>query len=275
MPEMLKQSKNIILTGAQRDKMRAAGRANAALLDFIRPKVTAGVTTEQIDRWIYHWTMDHGYRPATLGYQGYTKSCCTSINDVICHGIPGPYELRDGDIINIDVTTIVDGWHGDQSETVLIGSVSEEKLAVTQCAFDCLWLAIDAITPGCPVSVIGETIVAEAHRRGFSVVREYVGHGLGRSFHQDPSIPHFPNRQSRVDRLFPGVTFTIEPMINAGTRFTRLDKADGWTVRTKDGKASAQFEHTVLMTEEGPEILTPTQHGPQQGHVFSNPNHPC
>jgi len=271
MPEMLKQSKNIILTGAQRDKMRAAGRANAALLDFIRPKIAAGVTTEQIDRWIYQWTMDHGYRPATLGYQGYTKSCCTSINDVICHGIPGPYELRDGDIVNIDVTTIVDGWHGDQSETVLIGSVSEEKLAVTQCAFDCLWLAIEAITPGCPVSVIGETIVAEAHRRGFSVVREYVGHGLGRSFHQDPSIPHFPNRQSRVDRLFPGVTFTIEPMINAGTRFTRLDKADGWTVRTKDGKASAQFEHTVLMTEEGPEILTPTQHGPQKGHIFRNP----
>lgn len=268
---MLKQSKNIILTGAQRDKMRAAGRANAALLDFIRPKITAGVTTEQIDRWIYQWTMDHGYRPATLGYQGYSKSCCTSINDVICHGIPGSCELHDGDIVNIDVTTIVDGWHGDQSETVLIGSVSEEKLAVTQCAFDCLWLAIEAITPGCPVSVIGETIVAEADRRGFSVVREYVGHGLGRSFHQDPSIPHFPNRQSRVDRLFPGVTFTIEPMINAGTRFTRLDKADGWTVRTKDGKSSAQFEHTVLMTEDGPEILTPTQHGPQKGHVFSNP----
>ena len=271
MPEMLKQSKSIILSGAQRDKMRAAGQANAALLDFIRPKVVAGVTTEQIDRWIYQWTMDHGYRPATLGYQGYSKSCCTSINDVICHGIPGPYELRDGDIVNIDVTTIVDGWHGDQSETLLIGSVSEEKLAVTQCAFDCLWLAIEAITPGCQVSVIGETIVAEAHRRGFSVVREYVGHGLGRSFHQDPSIPHFPNRQSRVDRLLPGVTFTIEPMINAGSRFTRLDKSDGWTVRTKDGKPSAQFEHSVLMTEEGPEILTPTEHGPKKGHIFANP----
>lgn len=271
MPEMLKQSKSIILTGAQRDKMRAAGQANAALLDFIRPKVVAGVTTEQVDRWIYQWTMDNGYRPATLGYQGYSKSCCTSINDVICHGIPGPYELRDGDIVNIDVTTIVDGWHGDQSETLLIGSVSDEKIAVTQCAFDCLWLAINAITPGCPVSVIGDAIVAEAHRRGFSVVREYVGHGLGRSFHQDPSIPHFPNRQSRVDRLFPGVTFTIEPMINAGSRFTRLDKSDGWTVRTKDGKPSAQFEHTVLMTEEGPEILTPTEHGPQKGNVFSNP----
>jgi methionyl aminopeptidase len=268
---MLKQSKNIILTGAQRDKMRAAGHANASLLDYVRPKVVAGVTTEQIDRWVYEWTMERGYRPATLGYQGYTKSCCTSVNEVICHGIPGPYELREGDIVNIDVTTIVDGWHGDQSETILIGSVSEEKLAVTQCSFDCLWLAIEAITPGCPVSVIGETIVAEAHRRGFTVVREYVGHGLGRSFHQDPSIPHFPNRQSKVDRLLPGVTFTIEPMINAGSRFTRLDKGDGWTVRTKDGKPSAQFEHTVLMTEEGPEVLTPTEFGPHRGHIFQNP----
>lgn len=271
---MLKQSKTILLNHAQRDLMRAAGRANAALLDYVRPHVVAGTTTEQIDRLVHEWTLDHGYRPATLGYQGYTKSCCTSINDVICHGIPGKEELRDGDIVNIDVTTIVDGWHGDQSETFLIGEVDEEKLAVTQCAFDCLYLAIRAITPGCLVSVIGETITAEAHSRGFSVVREYVGHGLGRSFHQDPSIPHFPNRQSRVDRLLPGVTFTIEPMINAGSRFTRLDRGDGWTVRTKDGKPSAQFEHTMLMTESGPEILTQTQHGPLPGHRFQNQRHP-
>lgn len=267
---MLKQSKNIVLTAAHRDKMRAAGRANAELMDYLRPQIVEGVSTEQIDRWVYEWTLQRGYRPATLGYQGYTKSCCTSVNDVICHGIPGKYELRDGDIVNIDVTTVVDGWHGDQSETFLIGDVDAEKLAVTQCALDCLYLAIDAITPGCPVSVIGETIVTEAHRRGFTVVREYVGHGLGRSFHQDPSIPHFPNRQSRADRLIPGIAFTIEPMINAGSRFTRLDKADGWTVRTKDGRPSAQFEHTVLMTEEGPEILTPTRLGPQPGHIFGN-----
>ncbi len=269
---MLKQSKSIILNAAQRDRMRAAGRANAALIDFLRPQIVAGVTTEEIDRAVYAWTIERGYRPATLGYQGYTKSCCTSVNEVICHGIPGPYELREGDIVNVDVTTIVDGWHGDQSETFLIGDVDDEKIAVTQCAFDCLYLAIDAITPGCAVSLIGETIVAEAHRRGFSVVREYVGHGLGRAFHQDPSIPHFPNRQSRVDRLLPGMTFTIEPMINAGSRFTRLDQRDGWTVRTKDNKPSAQFEHSILMTEQGPEILTPTADGPRPGHVFGRPN---
>jgi len=268
---MLKKSKTIVLTHAERDAMRHAGRMNARLMDFLRPQIVAGTTTGTIDDLVVQWTHQHGYRAATLGYQqNYPKSCCTSVNDVICHGIPGKYVLRDGDIINIDITTIVDGWFGDQSETFLIGNVSEEALAVTQAAFDCLYLAIGALTPGCPVSKIGETIVPEAQKRGFSVVREYVGHGLGRAFHQDPSIPHFPNRQSRVDRLLPGVAFTVEPMINAGTRYTRLDKSDGWTVRTKDGKPSAQFEHTVLMTEEGPEILTPTKNGPGEGHVFAN-----
>lgn len=269
---MLKKSKNIILTASERDAMRHAGRMNAELMDFIRPHVVAGATTESIDDLVVQWTAEHGYRAATLGYQqSYTKSCCTSVNDVICHGIPGKYVLREGDVVNVDITTIVDGWYGDQSETFLIGPVSEEALKVTQCAFDCLYLAINALTPGCPVSRIGDTIVPEAHRRGFTVVREYVGHGLGRVFHQDPSIPHFPNRQSRSDRLLPGIAFTVEPMINAGSRFTRLDKSDGWTVRTKDGKPSAQFEHTVLMTEEGPEILTPTKLGPQPGHIFQNP----
>ncbi len=268
----LKKSKNIILTASERDAMRHAGRTNAALMDFIRPRIVPGITTGLIDDLVVQWTSEHGYRAATYGYQkSYWKSCCTSVNDVICHGIPGKYVLRQGDIVNVDITTIVDGWFGDQSETFLVGKVSQQALAVTQCAFDCLYLAINALTPGCTVSKIGETIVPEAHSRGFSVVREYVGHGLGREFHQDPSIPHFPNRQSRNDRLMPGVVFTVEPMINAGTRYTRLDKADGWTVRTKDGKPSAQFEHTVLMTEDGPEILTPTKTGPQQGHIFRNP----
>lgn len=265
---MLQNRKKLQLTPAQRDSMRRAGQFNAQLMDFIRPRVTAGVTTAEIDTLVRQYTLDHGHRPATMGYQGYPKSCCTSINDVICHGIPDAYELQPGDIVNVDLTTVVDGWFGDQSETFLIEPVSDEARAVTQCAFDCLHLAIEALTPGCRVSTIGDTVVAEAHRRGFTVVREYVGHGLGRAFHQEPSIPHFPNRQSRVDRLLPGIAFTVEPMINAGSRYTRLDKNDGWTVRTKDGKPSAQFEHTVLMTEEGPEILTPTEHGPQKGHRF-------
>lgn len=248
--------------------MRAAGRFNAELMDFIRPHIVCGTTTGAIDRLVYQYTRDHGHVPASLGYQGYPNSCCTSINDVVCHGIPGNYTLREGDIVNVDVTTIVDGWLGDQSETFLIGEVSRDARGVTQCSFDCLYLAIGAIRPGSRVADIGRAIVSEAHTRGYSVVREYVGHGIGRNFHQEPSIPHFPTKQAYRDRLVPGMCFTIEPMINAGTRETRVDKHDNWTVRTRDGRPSAQFEHTVMMTEDGPEILTPTKLGPQRGHRF-------
>src|SRR6056297_2001369 len=265
---MLKKQKRLILAEDQRNGMRHAGRVNGQLMDFIRPHVKAGITTGQIDRMVHEWTRDHGHKAATLGYQNYPKSCCISINEVICHGIPGDTVLKDGDIVNVDITTVVDGWHGDQSETFMIGEVSDEKRAVMQCAFDCMHMAIDALTPGCRVATIGETVVPEAHRRGFTVVREYVGHGLGRQFHLDPSIPHYPNRQSRVDRLHPGMCFTVEPMINAGSRYTKSDKQDGWTVRTKDGRPSAQFEHSVLMTESGPEILTLTELGPRRGHRF-------
>lgn len=263
-----KEARKLLLNAEQRDKMRAAGKFNAQLLDEVRKLVGPGVTTESLDKFIHQYTLDHGHTPATLGYLSYPKSCCTSINDVICHGIPNDEELREGDIVNVDLTSIVDGWHGDQSETFLIGEVSEEAKAVTQAAFDCLYLAIEALEPGCTVSVIGDAIVAEAHQRGFSVVREYVGHGLGQSFHQPPNIPHFPDRKSKQQRLMPGMCFTVEPMINGGTRFTRLDKSDGWTVRTRDKHLSAQFEHSILMTEEGPEILTQTQDGPKPGHQF-------
>ncbi len=263
-----KNRKHLQLNQSERNAMRAAGRFNAQLMDYIRPFVREGITTGEIDRLVHEYTIDHGHRPAPLNYLGFPKSCCTSVNEVICHGIPGDYVLRSGDIVNIDVTTVVDGWHGDQSETFLIGEVSDEARAVTQCSLDCLYLAIDALRPGGRVSDIGEAILAEATRRGFSVVREYVGHGLGRQFHQDPSIFHYPNREGRQERLLPGMCFTIEPMINAGTRHTVLDPRDGWTVRTRDGKLSAQFEHTILMTEDGPEILTETQNGPRAGHRF-------
>ena len=266
--KMLRKQRKLILSADQRDAMRRAGRVNAQLMDYLRPHVIAGVRTAEIDELVVAWTADHGHACATLGYQNFPKSCCTSRNDVICHGIPGDEVLADGDIVNVDITTVVDGWHGDQSETFLIGEVDDEKRAVTQCAFDGLYAAIDALQPGCRVSTIGETIVPLAEGRGFTVVREYVGHGLGIEFHLDPSIPHHPNKQSRQDRLFPGMCFTIEPMINAGSRYTRLDKSDGWTVRTKDGRPSAQFEHSVLMTEDGPEILTLTEHGPRRGHRF-------
>jgi len=265
---MLFGKRHLQLVEVERDAMRVAGRFNAQLMDFVRPYVREGVTTGEIDRLSHEYTLDHGHLPASLGYQGFPKSCCTSINDVVCHGIPDDYVLREGDIVNLDVTTTVDGWHGDQSETFLIGEVSDQARRVTQGAFDCLYLAIDAIWPGCRVVEIANAIVPEARARGYSVVREYVGHGLGRRYHQDPSIPHFPNRQAKIDRLEPGMCFTVEPMLNTGSRETVLDKDDGWTVRTKDGGLSAQFEHTVLMTEDGPEILTPTQDGPQRGHRF-------
>ncbi len=263
------QPRKLQLSEAGRNSMRAAGKFNAQLMDYVRDFVKAGITTLEIDRLVHEYTVKHGHTPATLGYMGYTRSCCTSINDVICHGIPDETVLKDGDIVNVDVTSIVNGWHGDQSETFLIGEVSDEARAVTQCAFDCLHLAIKALYPGCPVSVIGDTIVEEAMKRGFSVVREYVGHGLGREFHQQPNIPHVADRRSRQERLLPGTCFTVEPMINVGSRFTRPpDKTDGWTVRTRDSKLSAQFEHTILMTETGPEILTQTKNGPQMGHKF-------
>ncbi len=269
---MLLRRRRLRLIEDERNSMRAAGRFNAQLMDVVRQHVRPGVTTGEIDRLIYQYTNDHGHRPASLGYQGekgpYPKSCCTSVNDVICHGIPSDYKLKEGDIVNVDVTTIVDGWHGDQSETFLIGHVSDQARAVTQCAFDCLYLAINAIQPGSPIAAIGEAIVQEARRYGYGVVDKYVGHGLGRKFHQKPNIPHVPTPAARRQRLEPGICFTIEPMINTGTAEGVQDVRDGWTVRTKDGGLSAQFEHTILMTETGPEILTLTKHGPQQGHRF-------
>ncbi len=266
---------HLLLTETERDAMRAAGRFNAQLLDYVRPNVQAGVTTGELDRLIYDYTIKHGHVPATLGYMGYPKSCCTSVNEVICHGIPDNYMLREGDIVNVDVTSIVDGWFGDQSETFFVGPVSDVAVRLTQCSFDCLWKAIRAIGPESYVSDIAGAIMPHARKCGFSVVSEYVGHGLGRQFHQDPSVPHFITRQFLKSkgnmRLEPGLCFTIEPMINAGQRYTVQDRRDGWTVRTKDGSLSAQFEHTILMTENGPEILTLTKDGPQEGHRFQSP----
>ncbi|MDA0658459.1 MAG: type I methionyl aminopeptidase [Planctomycetota bacterium] len=266
---MLYGKKRLQLNESERIAMRRAGKFNGQLMDFARTQVRAGVRTSDIDRLIVQFTRDHGHLPACLGYQGFPKGCCISVNDIVCHGIPGAYVLQEGDIVNIDVTTVVDRWLGDQSETFFVGQVSPVARQLTQCAFDALYLAIDALAPDCRVSEIGKAVVARAQRDRFSVVREYVGHGIGRRFHQEPSIPHYPSRQASIDRLLPGMCFTIEPMINEGTRDTVLDRCDGWTVRTRDGKLTAQFEHTILMKEEGPEILTLTEHGPQKGHQFT------
>ncbi len=257
-----------LYTGKDVEHLRRAGAANAAVLDFIRPFVRAGISTGELDRQIHDFTVSQGYIPACLGYKGYPKSACISVNEIVCHGIPDDRVLKDGDIVNIDVTTIVDGWFGDQSETMLVGTVSPAAQQLVQTTFDCLCAGIQAIVPFGTVYDIAVAITTLAESRGYSVVREYQGHGIGQKFHQRPGIPHYPMAESRRDIIAPGTCFTIEPMINEGTWETKLDRRDGWTVRTADGKLSAQFEHTILMTETGPEILTATRLGPRAGHRF-------
>jgi len=269
---MLFRKRMITLNEAERDGMRTAGRFNAQLLDHLRTQIQPGITTGEIDKIILEYTYDHGHKPATMGYKVgnnlYNHACCTSVNDVICHGIPNKKQvLRDGDIVNVDCTTVVNGWHGDSSETFLIGECSQEARDLCTVTLRCLYAGIESIRPGGRISDIGAAIVSIARPLGYSVVREYVGHGLGRKFHQEPSVPHYPSPQA-TERIPAGVCFTVEPMINQGTRDTKLDKKDGWTVRTKDGKLSAQFEHSILVTEQGPEILTLTKNGPQPRHVF-------
>lgn len=258
----------LYISEEERDGLRAAGRFNAQLMDFLRLRVAPGVTTNQLDRVALEYTRDHGHIPACLGYNGYPKTICTSVNEVVCHGIPDDRPLRDGDIVNIDCTTIVDGWYGDSSETFLIGTVSDETKQLVQGAFNAMWLGIRTIRPCSCVMEIGLAIARFGRERGFGVVENFQGHGIGRMFHQDPGIPHVPFRKSRKDILVPGVSFTIEPMLNLGTKETLGPLDDGWTIVTRDGQPSAQFEHQILMTEEGPEILTLTQYGPQEGHRF-------
>ncbi len=255
-------------TDEEIEKLKAAAQFNAQLMDVLRPHVQAGTTTEQLDQLAHEYTIDHGHTPACLGYHGYPKTICTSVNEIVCHGIPNDVELKDGDIVNVDITTIVDGWYGDQSETFMIGDVTPAAKRLVQTTFDAMFLGIRACKPGGPVSLIGRAIQSFAKENGYTVVREYQGHGIGQDFHQDPGIPHFPTPTSRRDLLKPGTCYTVEPMLNIGGWKTKVDKDDGWTVRTLDRSLSAKFEHTVLMTEEGPEILTLTQDGPQEGHVF-------
>ena len=258
----------LYLHAEEREGLRAAGRFNAQLMDFLRDHIKAGINTLQLDKLANQYTLDHGHKPACLGYLGYPKTICTSINEVVCHGIPNTRPLKDGDIVNVDITTIVNDWYGDQSETFLIGPVSNSAKRLVQATFDALFVGIHAARRGGTVTEIGRAIQAFATTAGFSVVREYQGHGIGRDFHQEPGVPHYPVLASNRDLLKVGTCFTIEPMLNIGSWKTRVDTKDKWTVRTIDGALSAQFEHTILMTETGPEILTLTQNGPQEGHKF-------
>jgi methionyl aminopeptidase len=237
------------------EKMRATGRLAASVLDFIRPHVKPGVSTEELDRRCHDYIVDHGATPAPLNYKGFPKSICTSLNEVVCHGIPGARTLREGDIINIDVTTILDGYHGDTSEMFCVGEVTDESKQLIEVTRRSMWLGIQEVAPGKRVGDIGAAIFEFAHRKhGYGVVEAFCGHGIGRKFHTDPQISHVGRRGTGL-RLRAGMTFTIEPMINEGTPQCEILE-DGWTAITRDRKLSAQTEHTILVTDDGFEILT-------------------
>ena len=244
----------VIKTAEQIEGMRRAGRLTREILDLVASRIGAGVTTEEIDRWVFEAMEAAGARPATLGYKGYPKSCCTSINEVVCHGIPEDRALSSGEIINVDVTSILDGYFGDASRMFLIGKVSEEARRLVEVTRECLELGIRAVRPAGHLGDIGEAIQTHAESHGFSVVRKFTGHGIGLDFHEDPQVLHFGRRGEGVE-MVPGMTFTIEPMINAGTWRVKILN-DGWTAVTTDGSLSAQWEHTVAVTEDGVDVLT-------------------
>jgi methionyl aminopeptidase len=239
--------------------MRAAGRLAAQILDALVPHVVPGVTTEELDDIVYRMTIDGGGVPATLGYRGYTKSCCTSINHVVCHGIPGDRMLKDGDIVNIDVTPVLDGWHGDSSRMYLVGDVSVKACRLVDVTYECLMLGLAAARPGNHLGDISHAIQSHAERHRYGVVRDFCGHGLGQLFHDSPEVVHV-GRPGTGPELRPGMFFTVEPMINAGKAATKvLD--DGWTAVTRDRSLSAQFEHSIGITEDGCEIFTKSPKG--------------
>ena len=238
-------------------KMRVAGKLAADVLEMIKPYVQPGVTTGELDNICHQYIVEEQKAiPAPLNYHGFPRSICTSINDVVCHGIPSDTKrLKNGDIVNIDVTVIKDGYHGDTSIMVGVGDIAphaERLIKVTQ---ECLYKAIAIVKPGTTLGDIGAIIQEHAEKHYYSVVREYCGHGIGAVFHEDPQVLHY-GRTGEGMALKPGMTFTIEPMINAGKRHTKLNTNDGWTVTTKDGRLSAQWEHTLGVTDSGVEIFT-------------------
>ena len=235
--------------------MRVAGRLAADVLDMIGPYVEAGITTAELDRICHDFIVEkQGAIPAPLNYRGFPKSICTSVNHVVCHGIPGEKLLKSGDCVNIDITVIKDGFHGDTSRMFFVGKPSIQAERLAQIAKEAMWLGIRQIAPGKKLGDIGNAIQQYVEKNRFSVVREYCGHGIGKEFHEDPQVLHYGKPDTGME-LKPGMTMTVEPMINAGRRHVRL-LPDGWTVVTKDHSLSAQWEHTVLVTETGFEVLT-------------------
>jgi len=236
------------------EAMRPACRHAADTLVFIEPHIRPGITTDEINELVHEFTIRAGAVPAPLNYHGFPKSVCTSVNHVVCHGIPGRKKLKDGDIVNVDVTSIINGWHGDTSKTFYVGKPGVKARKVVEVARRALEVGIEAARPGATLGDIGHAIQSYVESERCSVVREYCGHGIGRAFHEDPQVLHY-GRPGRGLELKPGMVFTIEPMVNLGKPGVKLLK-DGWTVVTRDKSLSAQFEHTIAITEDGYEILT-------------------
>ncbi len=248
--------RSLIKTPEQIEGIRRSGVVNTGVLDLVASEIKVGMSTAEIDRLVHEYTLDHGAVPAPLGYEGFPKSVCTSINEVVCHGIPSDEEiLEEGDIINVDVSTILDGYYSDASRMFVIGQTTSEKQRLVDVARECLTVGMEAARPFGFVGDIGNAIQRHAHKNGFSVVRDLCGHGVGLEFHEDPEVEHF-GRKGTGMLLVPGMVFTIEPMINMGTYEVFVDEEDGWTVVTEDELPSAQWEHTFLMTEQGLEVLT-------------------
>ena len=239
--------------------MRRAGRLAAEVLDYVTPSVGEGVTTEELDRLCHDYITQHGAVPAPLNYRGFPKSICTSINHVVCHGIPGPRRLANGDMINIDVTVILDGWHGDTSRMFHIGPPKRRAERLVENTYAAMWKGIEAVRPGATVGDIGHAIQTHVEAARFSVVRDFCGHGLGRVFHDAPSILHFGTPGTGPE-LREGMFFTIEPMVNAGRPDVKI-LGDGWTAVTKDRALSAQFEHSIGVTADGFEVFTQSPRG--------------
>ena len=263
-----------IKTAADIEGMRIAGRLASEVLDYLTPHIKPGISTEAIDKLAHDYMVEvQQCVPAPLnyappGYSPFPKSICTSINHQICHGIPNDRQLKDGDIVNVDITTIKDGWHGDTSRMFVVGEGSIAARRLCQMTYDAMWHGIAKVKPGARLGDIGQSIQTFAENNGFSVVREFCGHGIGRKFHEEPQILHY-GRSGTLEVMIPGMVFTIEPMVNAGRREIR-EAGDGWTIVTRDRSLSAQWEHTVLVTETGYEVLTVSAGSPAVPQFIGN-----
>jgi len=236
------------------ETMKKSCQLAASVLTYIEAHVKAGITCLELNNLCHEYIIQNGATPSPLNYRGFPKSICTSVNEVVCHGIPKPYPLKDGDIVNLDITTFFEGFHGDTSKTFIIGKASRAAREIVTAAEESLWIGIHAAKKGGHIGDIGAAIQQFAENKGYSIVREYCGHGIGRNFHEDPHVTHYGKRGSGA-KIQAGMVFTIEPMLNQGSKEVEL-LDDGWTVVTRDGKLSAQFEHTVAIHEDRLEVLT-------------------